>query len=323
MIINMVNDISKEQVIDLLTGYKFGRYLEDKDLPFDASFSLVTDNITKYLVQKDSQLIYFNSPDGVSNGLLLFRISEWDSIHFENKTVIIENIFIKKSENSEFLRNGEILLGLFLKWCVKNSVKFVVAKIPSLDILTIHCLEKAGFRFIESWIYNKFDLRNAKSLIEDQLELRLAKETDLEHMLEYSKNAFITQRFHADHNIPYDKAESLYYKWINTAFNDPNQKILVYDYQGVPAAYMIYYTKDLSFYFNLKFAMWKMVLLNPQVTGKGIGAKFFSSVCNYHRQEKLDVVDSGLSLRNIISLNTHNKVNFKVVSTLVTMHLWM
>jgi hypothetical protein len=184
-------------------------------------------------------------------------------------------------------------------------------------------LEKAGFRFIESWIYNKYDLRRYSPKPQNHLELRFAKKTDLEYMLAFSKEAFTTQRFHADFHIPYDKAESLYAKWIHTAFDDPKQKILVYDEGNMPCAYMIYYIQDLTTYYDQKFAMWKMALLNPQMTGKGIGSRFFSSVCDYHRTENLDMVDSGLSLRNIVSLNTHIKMNFKVVSTLVSMHLWL
>jgi hypothetical protein len=319
----MINNISKEQISQLLAGYKSGRYLEDHDLLNHASFTLLIDNVYNTISKEENQIISIKDTNGDLEGLILFKISEWDSLHFEKKTVLIENIFIKKSEDSIYQKNGETLLNIFLQWCVQNSIKFVVSKIPSLDLLTIHCLERIGFRFIESWIYNKFDLRKAKPLVEDQLSLRFAKDSDLEYMLEYSKNAFITQRFHADHNLSYEKAESVYFKWIVTSFNDPNQNILVYDHLDIPSAFMIYYSKDLSYYFNLKFAMWKMALINPKITGKGIGAKFFSSVCDHHRQENMDVVDSGLSLRNIVSMNTHNKANFKVVSTLVTMHLWL
>lgn len=319
----MLNDHIHEVASDLLQGYRYGRYLEDRDLPYESSLRLVTDKVHQYIDQKSSEAIIFSPSNGNPQGVMLFRISDWDTLHFGQKTVMIDHIIIRKSTEKNHLETGEKLLAQFLDWCSQYGVKFVVSKTPSLDLLTIHCLEKAGFRFMESWIHNKYDLHRNKPRPENHLELRFAEKTDLEYMLEYARDAFHPQRFHADFHIPYDKAESLYSKWIRTAFHDPNQRILVHDIGNLPCAFMIYYLLDLSAYYDQKFAMWKMALLNPQMTGKGIGLRFFSSVCDYHRKEHLDVVDSGISLRNIISLNTHNKINFKVVSTLVTMHLWL
>jgi len=108
-----------------------------------------------------------------------------------------------------------------------------------------------------------------------------------------------------------------------TSFADKNQNILVYDHQGSPSAFMVYYLNDMTNYFNLKFAMWKMALLDPKLKGKGIGTRFFESLFEYHKNEGCDFVDSGLSLRNTVSLNLHNKVNFKVTSTLTNLHLWL
>lgn len=319
----MLTEKIHKLIIDLTQGYKYGRYLEDGDLQYEASLRLLCDNIRQYLNQKSSETILISNLNNDLQGAMLFRISDWDSLHFGYKTVLIDYIIIRKTSEESHLKIGANLLELFLDWCSQHEIKFIVSKTPSLDLLTIHCLEKAGFRFIESWIYNKYDLRRNSLNHENHLELRYAEKSDLEYMLAYSKDAFSTQRFHADFHIPNDKAESLYAKWIHTAFNDPKQKILVYDKDNIPCAYMIYYINDLTSYYGQKFAMWKMALINPQMTGKGIGARFFSSVCDYHRTENLDVVDSGLSLRNIISLNTHNKINFKVVSTLVTTHLWL
>lgn len=309
---------------DLLQGYRFGRYLEDGDLPLATSSQLLRDNILQYINQESAEAILVKDADNKPHGLLLFRVSDWDTKHFGHKTVLLDHIIIRKSSEEAHLLAGDHLLEKFRTWCSQHEVKFVVSKTPSLDLLTIHGLEKAGFRFMESWIFNKYDLRKTKAKPENHLKLRLADRSDIEYMLGYAKNAFSTQRFHADFHIPNNKAETLYSKWILTAFEDSKQKILVYDEGNVPCAYMAYYILDLTAYYNQKFAMWKMALMNPQMTGKGIGSRFFSSVCDYHREiEHLDVVDSGLSLRNIVSLNTHNKINFKVVSTIVSMHLWL
>jgi hypothetical protein len=318
----VTNNINK--TIDyLLSDYKFGRYLEDKDLPSDQSLRLQKDIILNIVIQRTSEYLTIEDSNKDPQGIVVFRLSDWDTRHFGFKTVIIEYFIVRENDPAEYLKMGNGLLNLLIERCKKDGVKFVVAKPPSLDLLSIHCLEEVGFNFIESWVYCKYDIRKNNPNYTEYLNLRLANKSDLDYMLAYSTDAFITQRFHADYHIPREKADALYTKWILTAFNDPVQRILVYEENNIPCAFMIYFIQDLNSYYNKRFAMWKMALLNPLLKGKGMGTKFFMSVCNYHKSENLDIVDSGLSIRNLVSLNTHNKSNFKVVSSLVTMHLWL
>ena len=65
-----------------------------------------------------------------------------------------------------------------------------------------------------------------------------------------------------------------------------------------------------------------MALICPDSRDKKIGVDFLMSVLLYHKREGLDVVDSGLSIRNLASLNLHNKMGFKTFFTLVTLHKW-
>ena len=102
---------------------------------------------------------------------------------------------------------------------------------------------------------------------------------------------WITGRFIAG-TFTLDKAESLYEKWIISAFNEPNQKILVLDGDNKPTAFMIYCLDDLRCYFGSQFAVWKMGLLDPTNRGTGLGTAFFTALLHYHRQEGLDCVKS-------------------------------
>lgn len=273
-------------------------------------------------MKKHTETIVIRSSADQSDGFMVFRKSGWDTEHFGLNTVIIDCFVLNQNDYLKKEKTFKSIYEDFMAWCLKEKIKFVVARISSLDLFTINELIHKGFDFIESWAFNKYDLRKHTSN-PLSLKLRRAKESDLEYMLEYSKHAFNTQHFHADRHIPYEKAEGVYKKWIITAANDPNQRILVYDHEEIPSAFMIYYSNDLSKYYNLKFAQWKMALLNPKVRGIGIGTSFFSSLFDYHKNEGFDFVDSGLSLRNIVSLNLHNKVNFKIVSIQVSLHLWI
>lgn len=307
----------------LLAGYRYGRYLEDQTLDPSASRRLVEDKIREYLGREETDCIVAEAGPGEVQGALLFKLSPWDTEHFGIKTAIVESALVKAADYETQGAVANRLLFEFQGWCGRRQIRFVFAKISSADLPVIHAFEKNGFGFMENWIFNKYELKNLDPQSRPPFELRLIRASDLDPMLSFAKGAFTTHRFHADSHIPWDKAEALYEKWILTAYHDPNQKILVYEDAGKPVAFMIYYPLDLRPYFNLQFAMWKMALTDPACKGRGIGKKFFISLLHYHRREGLDIVDSGVSQRNFISLNLHNALNFKIFCTLVTFHKWL
>ncbi len=314
--------INHEDLETLVKKCRYGRYCEDPHLPLQSSRNLLLDRFRQQLSVDSLKHFTTYSASGLPLGIILFRLSEWDTQHFGYPFAIIDSLMTKPSDYERELDIVNKLLERFQVWCQSNSIRCVVVRLPSLDLPAIHSFEQQGFRFIESWIYNKYDLEKVDRLGEMPFQLRLACPDDYEFMLEYSKEAFNSQHFHADHHFDRDKADSLYRKWISTAFNDPNQKIAVLDGDVRPAAFMIYYHSDLQQYFGLKFIQWKMALLDPMSRGKGVGTNFFISLMHYHRQEGLDVVDSGLSMRNLPSLNLHNKLNFRVITTVITFHKW-
>jgi GNAT superfamily N-acetyltransferase len=316
-------EIDRATLESLLSTYEYGRYCEDKSLPLDPARQLVLDRLLQYLAQPDSRRIAAYSPAGELLGLITFKISDWDSEHFGVTTAIIETIVTRKLDYEKELYLANTLVRKFLDWSKTSEVRFVSVKVPSKDLPVVHGLESNGFHFIESWIFNKFDLSRLEDLSEPSHKLRLARPEDRDFMVEYSHDAFSTHRFHADAHIPRKRADSLYEKWILTAFDDPHQEILVLDSDQRPAAFMIYYLSDLRPYFGQQYVMWKMGLLDPQSRSKGLGRLFFTSLLYHHRAGGFDVVDSGLSIRNIASLNLHTRLNFKITCSLVTFHRWL
>ncbi|MBN1994173.1 MAG: GNAT family N-acetyltransferase [Anaerolineae bacterium] len=319
-----INPRISDSKLELLIGqYKYGRYCEDQSLPIEASRRLVLDQTRHYLAREDTQHIAVFAPGGQLLGLLLFRLSQWDTEHFGYRVALIDSAIICEVDYHRRVEITEFLLGAFHQWAQEMTIRFTSVRLPSLDLAVIHGFEQSGYHYLENWIYNKYDLRKLDKLSQPAHTLRLAQARDRDVMLDYADSAFITQRFHADAHIDQHKADSLYKKWIRTAFDDPNQQILCLDVEERPVAFMIYYQSDLQPYFGLQFAMWKMALLDPLARGRGLGTAFFTALAHYHRwEEGLDVVDSGLTIRNVASLNLHNKLNFKVICTLVTLHRW-
>jgi len=314
--------ITYEELKSLVNVYGYGRYCEDPRLEIKSSRQHLLKLYWDLLSRGKLQCFSAHSSKGEITGILLYRFSEWDTSHFGFNVAIVDLVISMGKDRQERDMSSEKLLEKFFAWCHTKKIRFVTAKIPSLDLSSIHAFENKGFSFIETWIYYYYDLAKGDEDISPKYGLRLITPDDLPKMIEYARGAFSLHRFHADQHIPLDLAESLYSKWITTAFNDSDQYILVMDFKGKPAAFMIYFKNDLSENFGLKFCQWKMVVIDPNIRGKGIGTQFFQELIYYHRKEGLDIIDGGLSIRNLHSLNLHAKLDFKPVSTLVTLHKW-
>ncbi len=316
------NEFSDINLDIILEKYVFGRYLEDKSFDSIQSKAYLKDTLLDYVKNGVNEYLIAFDKNKDPQGILLYRESKWDTDHFGYNVAIIDHLITRQENYTSTVKISAALLSSFDNWSQEKNIRFVSVKIPSQDLAVLHAVENKGFIYIENWIYNNYDLKNLKEENKGELQIRYGNDLDKEFMIKYSKGAFNTHRFHADTRIDVKKADSLYEKWIISAFDDPQQKVAVYDHEGIPTAFMIYYISDLTTYFKCKFAMWKMGLVNPELGHKGIGNKFVQSLFTFHKDENLDIIDSGLSIRNLPSLNWHNKLNFKITSTLVTFHKW-
>jgi GNAT superfamily N-acetyltransferase len=306
----------------LLDQQRYGRYCEDSALPSKRVTDYLLHTVQDHFAGPNNQALAIVTDTGEMVGLLLHRLSSWDTEHFGFPFAIVDGLYTAALGYAEELDLVHQLLQGFERWCQNQRIRFASIRIPSRHLPAVHGLEQSGFRLIEAWIYNKFDLARLGDTDKVLPSLRNARPEDGEYMLEYSKGAFSTHRFHADPRILPEKADSLYCKWILTALSDPQQEILTADQDGEPYAFMVFYRNDFREYFGVRMVQWKMALLDPHNRGKGLGTDFFLALLHRHRAEGMDVVDSGLSMRNLTSLNLHNKLGFRVVSTIITFHKW-
>lgn len=313
-------DVSDAALDALVSQHRFGRYCEDPSLPLEAGRRQVAKAARQVLASADASCIETIDAAGQTVGILLFKSSRWDSEHFGFPCVVIDSVLIGEQEYYARRTIAEALLSRLLPWLREHDTRFTSARVPALDIAVVHAIQAGGFAFIEAWVF----LHQLAAGAPDRATcaLRRAQPEDEPAMLEWVKSAYDTQRFHADPRIDSVKADSLYARWIATSFRDPAMTTLVHEREGRPVAFMTYYQSDLSATMGRTFAMWKMTLIDPLMRGQNIGTRFFQSLVRYHFEEGLDVVDSGVSMRNAASINLHIKCGFRISSTLITFHRW-
>ncbi len=313
---------SAAQLEALLAVYRYGRYLENYRLPPERSRAHERRLLEQALSRPDAMTVAVTEGMTV-DGLLVGHYSAWDSEHFGYGVAVIDGIYLAEKGYAHDRLVADRLVAGFMEWCRRRRIRFASMRLSSLQLAAIHALEQAGFRYIESYIYNVFDLDRLGKPDASLPTLRPARAEDEAIMMGYAPGAFATQRFHADPRIEPEKAEGLYRKWIVSAFADPQRETLVMEEDGRPVAFMVYRGEDHRSTLGLRLIALNMALLDPESRGKGLGNRFYSALLHHYAREGFELVESGLSMRNQVSLNWHNKAGFRVVSTQITLHAWL
>jgi L-amino acid N-acyltransferase YncA len=310
-------EIERKQAVD---ASRYGRYFEDRDFSNQSAKALLLDQFER-LASNQNTIVVKVYDESTLKGVAILRKSPWDTEHFGFGVAILEHIIPFSDSAVERFEITKKLMENVNLWLNENKIDFISARVPSLDLSVIQGAEEEGFRFIESWVYSKFNLKEFVKPAHIP-NLRYARAEDKALMLEYSKGAFVTQRFHADPRFSTQKADELYEKWVASAFEDPTQQIAVLDVEEKPAAFMIYYQQTTAGVEAAKYAMWKFTVIDPAMRGKGVGKVFFDALKAHHQAEGSEFIESGVTLRNLPSMNLHNSLNFKIISSLTTLHKW-
>ena len=307
----------------LVKKYQYGRYNEDFSLDKQRRMLYSTEAILKDC-EKAKASTYVIPSGKKCVGLICLQKSAWDTELMGFNVGIVKHLIV---EGASFDRKVKICLDLLYAaydWFEKENIRFVFVKIPARDLSAVNALCRSGYVYMENWIHNSFDLTMPLPGLNKKYSLRTFNaKKDLECLLNFSKDAFVTQRYHADPYLSNTLAEKVYSKWILTSANSKSDRIVALNDSSKTLGFLIYTHKDLSRQLGFKFSRWKFAAIDRSERGKGVGRQLFTAALKLNLKEGCHIADSGLSMNNIHSLNLHNQVGFKVISGIVVFHLWI
>ena len=322
MRIEKIASIADETLGPLVAHHRYGLYGEDYRLPWSQVQLYEMHRLKSMLGHPEAVAWLARDRQGEPAGMLVGRFSPWDTDHFGCPVAILDALILGEQEDRNGVAVAGALLEAFESWAGQREIKFAFTRLSARQLPVIHALEGHNFRFIESYITNVFEFHRLGDSPHATMPLRCLEKKDMPAMLAATRDAFATQRFHADPHIPYEKAEALYRKWIQSAYEDPSRDILVADVEGRPALFAICKVEDHRPYLAHRSVTLQMIMFAPEARGKGFGRSFMDAVFRYYQKQHVDVMYSGVTMRNTRSVNWHNKLGFRVIATLLTFHRW-
>lgn len=311
---------SQKDLSPLFADYTYGRYCADWSLDIQASRRLERDRLFAYLQPNAASCWVATERDRIV-GVLGLRKCAWDTAFWGVDYVTIDHLYACGSGEGSKKFIMDELVDAADQWCRDEKVGFVVARPDALDLDAIHALESHSFRYIETTVTSSYDLRRTETCQPVNCQIRAARPDEADFLMDITKDAFITHRFYADTRFPKERVDNMYREWVRSSLESAAWTTIVLEAEDKVRGFFIYRLEDLSSYFRLRFAKWRLAALASVDQGKGYGIQLFQGAMQFVR-DQAEIVDSGLTIRNTRSLNLHNKLGFRILCSSVTFHQW-
>jgi|GEM_PF-2182767 len=228
---------------------------------------------------------------------LHYSIIPWDSEYLKNTTIEIEHVAVStistlKKLMNQLKKNHKLKKGDLL-----------VTKIPLTEFTKIHLLYQAGFYYIEQAITLDIDLSswNPKAFHfpnGNKYQIIPAGVSDKTAIRRIAQSTFTADRYHLDPNIPKERADYRYAKWIENSFQNKDSFYKFVDAKNTTLGFFIVNeTKD--------YAEFRLGGLDASQKGKGLGKMMYHHMYQVLKEKKYPSITSVISLNNIQVLNVY------------------
>ena len=311
---------SQEDLSELFFEYTNGRYCADWSLDVRVAQRLERERLFAFL-QRNAASSWVAMQGGRVLGVLGLQKSVWDTVFWGINYISVDHLYSCALEEDFKKYIMGKLVDAADEWCRDEKVDFAQARPDVFDLPGIQALEDHGFRYIETTVTNSYDLRRMAECPAVDYLIRNARPDEVNLLAGIARDAFPTHRFYADKRFPKEKVDAMYWEWIRSSVESTAWTTIVLEAEGKVRGYFVYRIEDLTDYFGLRFVKWRSAALAPNEIGKGYGVPLFQGAMQYVRGQA-EVVDSGLTIRNVRSFNLHNKLGFRILCSSVTLHKW-
>lgn len=209
-------------------------------------------------------------------------------------------------------------LPLWLRSLPVSRSGLVYTKVPATSVAAGKALARQGFYPVETMLTAYQDLSQFQPVmrqISPSPRLRAATEADLPHITALAGSAFREDRFHLDPELPSDKADQRYQRWVENGFRSGD---LVFAFEEVATGSLIGFfqarqtdpgTIDLS-----------LAAVDPKYKGTGLGGMMYEAAVLESRERGYRTAETRIAVSNVAVLNLFSRLGFRFRNTVVTFH---
>jgi ribosomal protein S18 acetylase RimI-like enzyme len=209
-------------------------------------------------------------------------------------------------------------LRALLEETARERPNLIVAKVPLGSTALSIALAEAGFYAVETMVELALPLaryRPAVDRLPAGLRLRAAKAEDLEGLAAIARTTFHADRFHLDPNLPSDKADLRYERWLRRGFAAGDPVFAFEDGKRGRLLGFFHVRLDGERQVDLSLAG-----LEPSARRIGLGVFLYQAVLEECRARGLQTAITRVSVNNLDVVNLFMRLGFSARSPSVVLH---
>jgi len=184
----------------------------------------------------------------------------------------------------------EQILVAFQKYCIESNIKFVYVSVDSYDFTINLALQRAGFRYILTWIDGIFKSSDKLPEIKQKTDVGIIKPDEIDYLKKIaSLYYFKGGRFYLDTNFNKELVDKMYAALITFSFKN-NYIMLVYRIKNHPVG--IFICKKIVTYdsfSSLLVAPLRFLAIDPAFRNKKVAYNLFIKTLEYLNSRRPDL----------------------------------
>lgn len=124
-----------------------------------------------------------------------------------------------------------------------------------------------------------------------------------------------------DQRFDVEKIDEMYATWIRTALDNKQRGVVIEDGNDI-CGFFLYDVLEMPNVLDKEFGLWKYAAIDSKFRSRGYGKKLFRCTIKSCEENNVDIIDSGLAIKNTPSLNLHVLYGFCNVFSMYTFHKW-
>ena len=207
-----------------------------------------------------------------------------------------------------------------LKACIADAeahgVHFLSTRLPEGNIASLHVVEAAGFRIIESFL--TFRRKTAGEIPFDRgsdFHIRVAQPDEMETVASIAHRAFQSFRLRIDPQIPESRARHSRREWVRNGFKGRAEAIYVAETENHLVRFVLLRSKTDT----EKMGEIELIAVEPEFHSRGIGKALVARAVRYY-QGKTSEIQVGTQAKNLRAIQLYTRMGFSIVCSELSFH---
>jgi hypothetical protein len=264
------------------------------------------------------------------DGFILLNGLDWDSKIFNKRMALITEFVVNPGLREKEIVADRVLKNAILK-AKEMGFEFLLCKVYTDDIISIHALEKAGFLLTDTLLDYAVDFRkvplNKLSIpeIPQELKIRFANEKDGNELAALAKASFANHfgRYHSDPRLSRKAATQTYVEWMNSSLHGYADYFILAEIEGRIAGLSIWKkTSELEKNLPIRLGHYSIGAIHPDFFGK----KLFS-ILTYEGmkllQPDVDMIEGPTHINNYAVQRGYARLGWQIYDARHSFHKWL